>query len=49
MIATLIKVIFYLFLIQIVVSILKSLFSFKITNKSEKENDVIDVDFEEVE
>jgi len=49
MIPTLIKVIFYLFLIQIVVSILKSLFSLKITNNSEKENDIIDVDYEEVE
>ena len=49
MIPALIKVIFYLFLIQIVVTILKSLFSLKITNNSEKENDIIDVDYEEVE
>ena len=49
MIATLLKVIFYLFIIQIVVSVLRSLFSFRINNNSEKNNDVIDVDYEEVE
>ena len=49
MIATLLKVIFYLFIIQIVVSVLRSLFSFRINNSSEKNNDVIDVDYEEVE
>ena len=49
MIPALIKVIFYLFLIQIAITILKSLFSLKITNNSEKENDIIDVDYEEVE
>ena len=49
MITTLLKVIFYLFIIQIVVSVLRSLFSFRINNGSEKNNDVIDVDYEEVE
>lgn len=49
MITTLLKVIFYLFIIQIVVSVLRSLFSFRINNNSEKNNDVIDVDYEEVE
>jgi len=49
MIPTLLKVIFYLFIIQIAVSILRSLFSVKINNNSEKNNDVIDVDYEEVE
>ena len=49
MIVTLLKVIFYLFVIQIVVSVLRSLFSVKINDSSEKNNDVIDVDYEEVE
>ena len=50
MIYTILKVIFYLFLIQILLSFIKMFItSFKIKNKSKKDDSIIDVEYEEVE
>ena len=49
MIYIILKVIFYLFLIQVLLSFIKMFISFKIKNKSKKDDSIIDVEYEEVE
>ena len=46
---TFLKIIFYFFIIQILFSFIKVLSSVKIKNKKKKDDNIIDVDYEEVE